>query len=855
TPHSHQEDTDHVHGENIQEEANIDNVQYAPSSFNELEISLEITEDIVLHGEFISVGFIIEENTEYEGEYIFSYQNLNISSETNSGAIISAGYEFVFYTLNLEDIELTFTISRNQPLDEVTRIATVYIETEDDFDYVSIISLEDSRRTHFDLALEQRLVTEDEQYSFMYGEEINLVEVPTPNDFPYFETGYNLCYVSVKWVDAWGTLHPAKGVKVETQRNSLLYSNPILYTDENGYFIFDYTTTILYDKVTFKVYPESNNIKIKTGKNKRHTPATFSYSVSVNNLPTYKEIIIPNNNDTGKAFSVHQAMYEAKTYIENLSQTTMPNINVKFPDVESKFNLIETTTFSYTKITYDILIYKYHYNSWDVIQHEYGHFVAYNFDFGNTPGGKHYSNKNLIDEGNSKQSAIKLAFSEGWATYFAISSQRNLGYLGIPYVGDLDYSDLAIYPTKENDNFGGINLTDPKHSPTLNLELFDLSYAKGEASEETITGILIDLADPQNEIDNIKDINGNKINVADNVKIGHKELFKLIKTSKADTFSKLYTYIKENNIMDRAEIVGDIYSVGELLSGFKFAALLESPLDKATTSEIIAPKFSWSPQGGSGKQPNNSFKLIIRNITNTEKLLEINVPLNDNSYTLSQQEWAGVLAKTNASQVLWNIEARNTYYDQVTGPYLSEQRTLILPLKILPASIGYSDNFIIQPNTSIIYGFVVPETRYYSFETIGLGDTYGELFSSRNGNSLQNLIAFANDGGERNNFKIQKLLGEGQIIYIKITGNENGAVLENTRLLISTPHVHSYSYTQTSSMITHLKECSCGFSYAEEHHWVSATKTFLRLGTSYVCVDCGKTTTILPELHIPVYIY
>lgn len=78
-----------------------------------------------------------------------------------------------------------------------------------------------------------------------------------------------------------------------------------------------------------------------------------------------------------------------------------------------------------------------------VIGHEEGHFAAKNFSKDNSPGGTHFLGDNNQD--------LRLAWSEGWATYFSSSARRRLGIAkpkmtyyvtttGAPGAGNLDFS-------------------------------------------------------------------------------------------------------------------------------------------------------------------------------------------------------------------------------------------------------------------------------------------------------------------------------------------------------------------------------------------------------------------------------
>src|SRR5262249_48750186 len=58
---------------------------------------------------------------------------------------------------------------------------------------------------------------------------------------------------------------------------------------------------------------------------------------------------------------------------------------------------------------------------WDVLHHEYGHYVQSQFGIANNPGGAHSSSQCDADQRGSKDVGDRLAWGEGWPTFFGIS--------------------------------------------------------------------------------------------------------------------------------------------------------------------------------------------------------------------------------------------------------------------------------------------------------------------------------------------------------------------------------------------------------------------------------------------------
>jgi enediyne biosynthesis protein E4 len=104
-----------------------------------------------------------------------------------------------------------------------------------------------------------------------------------------------------------------------------------------------------------------------------------------------------------------------------------------------------------------------------VINHEQGHYMAAVFSHDDSPGGVHY----LGDNGQD----LRLAWSEGWATYFAASVRRHLGLDNPTWYCDL-FSEAGD---------PGLNFSYEIETPSLS--------AIGASSEVSVTASLWDIVD------------------------------------------------------------------------------------------------------------------------------------------------------------------------------------------------------------------------------------------------------------------------------------------------------------------------------------------------------------------------
>jgi len=138
--------------------------------------------------------------------------------------------------------------------------------------------------------------------------------------------------------------------------------------------------------------------------------------------------------DNNTAFSVADALTSAILYTKRVNGGSLfPSITVSYPDAQG-------TDFNSTTNTARIL--RADRFDWDVLLHEYGHFAADRFGIDTSLGGDHTFSENLA-ETRGKSVGLRLAWSEGFATWFALTAEDALGTaaMAIPRVGDSFYDD------------------------------------------------------------------------------------------------------------------------------------------------------------------------------------------------------------------------------------------------------------------------------------------------------------------------------------------------------------------------------------------------------------------------------
>ena len=333
----------------------------------------------------------------------------------------------------------------------------------------------------------------------------------------YQVTGY------AKWWDdkyqyGWAdntSLHPLCRIRVELIDGT---DGKILgetYTTDIGYFNFQFTTDleISTNQIYVKLYAESHNTMVVT--------TTGNYIGSVYSVESERKTFGLSNSLTfnvsvnmttltGQAFQVSQAVIMAAEYAGEMNGEAFPGVVVEYPHqriydgVEGAHVFFSApSTICVTGIKKEPLIvsgkqdfYLQAYSSWDSIMHEYGHFVAYHLGIEDSPGGTHYMENNCIDLErwdelgvDAKEKGVKLAWSEGYATAFAIMGQQyfNGHTLNIKSVGDNDKSSWNI---RERDydletNYG---LLGEGHEYAVAVALYDLYDANNESGDTIFWG-------------------------------------------------------------------------------------------------------------------------------------------------------------------------------------------------------------------------------------------------------------------------------------------------------------------------------------------------------------------------------
>ena len=499
---------------------------------------------------------------------------------------------------------------------------SIYCLHNDQYDHISFNSFDELAKYSEKLAT--RIREEDQ------AGETSFLEHNTGTRYvPSFDVcGY------IRWTASDGTTHPARNAVVEIRgTNGSTSSSWILdtvTTNDSGY----YSSTLLCsggsgDNVFIRVKSKGLNITVKDESGTEYKyDSNIYYGLSDGDSRTIS-YTANNSSDLGKSLGVHQGFELGNRYIYSLENSYLSNIDISYPDSSKG-------TSCYVSSENKIYILPARAFAWDVLLHEYGHYVQHCYGIENSPGGSHSSSNNLADTLHNKSQGIRLAWGEGWATYFSINSQNkmNASSMNIPTVGDTYYNNLS-----------GIN---------YDIEILPSGKIKGEANEATVAATLYDITDGYSTSD------------YDNTYCSNSNIWNITKNNNCTTLSEFITAFYNSGFTIQVKL-----GLGTTLSHHQIAAQLFSPSGLNTNT----PMFTWDAQGGSVNYPNNSFKLVFYN-SSYGYITTIDCG-NMTSVTLTANKWNEI--KSTGSTVYCYIETRQTSAVPHTGPYYSNLITINIP--------------------------------------------------------------------------------------------------------------------------------------------------------------------------------
>lgn len=471
---------------------------------------------------------------------------------------------------------------------------------------------------------------------------------------------------TVLWTDSAGNTHPLPGATVEIYDDDTLGDDLLqtTTTDASGMYsvVVDHDDVVEGPDIYVKVLASSSvaDIKPDTASGSTYFMQSTVHEDQADGSTLVVNLTADNTSIGGQAFSVHHALVAGGAYISLLNGSAPAKLTTRFPTTES------TSLFDGSELH----ILQLDRWDWDVTLHEYGHYIMDAYNFENNPGGSHSINANLSTSRGSKDIGVRLAWGEGWPTFFAVSGLHQMGFaaLGIPNVGDMQYQDTedaSITNHLEND------------------------IGVGEDNELSVMTTLWDLVDAAAD--------------GEEIAMSPRSLFQSIKASGATKIGDVWDALVAGKANEEKA------SHGKLFGLHKIAPEQLTPSDRATLD--TSTTFTWNKNGAGAGNPlnDNHVRFFASNFTTETHDASLG---NVATYTPSAADVDAALSE--GSLVRWVVTAKST-----TAPATPS------------ASTEYWSDVRILNGASVV--FVIDDTGSMSEEISGVSQALANYITALEG--------------------------------------------------------------------------------------------------------------------------
>ncbi len=571
-----------------------------------------------------------------------------------------------------------------------------------------------------------------------------------------------------RWeTSAGGTRLPLRQTKVELLDKQIIGSRSLstAYTDNDGHFSFTIDPDDFSDleigglDLIVRCYTESRSVKVADAwlYNSYGFEVDLGDDITSSPDSIYKYIKYDTNYSASKAVYVEQGMVTAERLATEMGVEFGNKLNVAYPyDIRFPENSYSA---EFENIYFCAILEKHH-SFFDIAMHEYGHYVQNTLNILGINlhqyillDPTHKFELINFDEKDDKEYAMRLTWSEAWATAFAqIAQEYYYGeYNGVDLFADKKYCRYSYYGK--------------------NIETFVQADFSGESEEYTVLSTLWDLYDSYNSTE-----------AFDNVSWGADKWWELTTHTGVYDLTDFVTYIYSACADEREKI-------GRILSEHKIAPEITSVVSSSSTNSFAAPVITWET-GGSDTNPNNKFLIVIYDaqgnivhnnvidILNTNNMGE-NITYNQSnhtvSYTLPESDvavWDAMVEKY-AGTFSFKIEVSGYHTETPeSGPYISGTRnyTLSKPNIELDIPSGAAANRYIEQTIRLDEGgscYVKVRfntSGYRLVQTFGSKDTKMSIYADPAGD----VLASNDDAGYGVNGLINYNFNAGVDYYIKV---------------------------------------------------------------------------------------
>lgn len=449
---------------------------------------------------------------------------------------------------------------------------------------------------------------------------------------------------TISYLASDSSKHPARTITVKLVDSDGTATGTVLATKTtNASGAYSFTTTTLRSgttprKLFVKALAEGSGFTVKlNGILGPHSIA--STPLAATGAAQRVSLTANNTADNNTAFDVADALTSAIAYTRLIhGGATYGQITASYPN--AKGTDFDPTTGVARIIQFDRF-------DWDVILHEYGHFIAHKLGIDKSLGGRHQF---TVNEGEvyGKQNGVWLAWSEGFATWFALTAQDVLGVsaLKIPKAGDSYYDDTedttfhvpfntnGVFPSigEDAELSVGRALWHLRKDPVFAMSDTQIMTALAGASAATLSDAMPALMQSY----------GAALFTDTNTTSAAAE-------TKANNFACLMT--------DQA-----------------VSPKLTAPSAGAILSATTPPTFTWTPNGAGPSNRLDSFAVQFWSPTWDKKIFESS-SLTPTSYTPSAADWKSIVTATDGTAgvpLTLNVVVKGYNLNTpVTGPYKS----------------------------------------------------------------------------------------------------------------------------------------------------------------------------------------
>ena len=517
----------------------------------------------------------------------------------------------------------------------------------------------------------------------------------------------------ITWTDFAGNEVPARHVSVAVTDRSGVFGAQlmgIVETDNNGEYTLTFDPSMdSIDEIDVQVEVSAENADSARVTNPllgdTYHQFAFADDVRIGGSVDV-DYQAPNDTEFGQAFAIHDALWTGHLYAGLAGGGNEDQVSVLFPFGDDDAAAVSGNI---------MRVGAFEWSSWDVLNHEYGHWFDNQHDMIDSPGGRHCVDANLATEqcrdeaGRGKDEGTRLAFSEGFASYYSESSAHDAA---VPWqLADTlgDGTDVRVgnhtYDDVITDFDGATDL-----SVSFPVTGSDSRFV-GEDNEASVAGILWNLSSGHRVGPNVEDI-----------ELGARYTMDLLRESGASRLDTFLDHIWSANGNHRLTGSEPERGLGCLLADAEVA-----PYRLVAAGDVTAtdpPALSWQP-GNQGDFENTRF--VVEAFAPGEALPYFtSAQLADTSWTPTGRDWSRVAGGRDGT-----VHLRVTGW-QDDGPATGPYRGCLTPIDLDDSSVlnkAGCQEVTLPANDDGSTG-AVPLPFPVNF----FGTTYTDTFVNNNGN-------------------------------------------------------------------------------------------------------------------------